>query len=359
MKTSLKWLPAVVAPIVVAGVVAAPAFASSPAARSATPSASQVLTLMAKAKDASFSGTVQQTSDLGLPDLSSALGGLGASGAQTSDILDLLTASHTAKVYVDGATKQRVQVLDSLAERDVVRNGRTVWTWDSSTDTAVKTTLPSKTATDDATPPATPQDLADRLVADVRSTSTLSVSSGSTAGRDTWRLTLAPTAAQADGTLVSRAVLSIDAKTGVPLAVQVNATGQKTPAVSVAFSSVDFSTPAASNFTFTPPKGAKVTTKTLPSSHHTASPDNRRPESFEGPTVTGSGWTSILAIPAGSLGSGMADLTAAQSHALNELTQSADGGRGLQTSLFSVFVTDEGAVYAGAVPLASLESAAK
>ncbi|WP_243063877.1 hypothetical protein [Humibacter sp. RRB41] len=367
MKRLLKWLPAIVAPVVVAGVVAAPAFATtaspgraeSVATATKTPTPAQALALIAKAKGAHYSGTVRQTSDLGLPDLSSALGELGASGSQSSDILDLLTASHTAKIYVDGSTKQRVQVLDSLVERDVVRNGRTVWTWDSKANAAVKVTLPSKTARNDATPSATPQDLATKLVAQAKKSSTLTVSKGSTAGRSVWRVTLAPKASQAADTLVAKVVLSVDAKTGVPLAVQVDAAGQKSPAVTVGFSSVDFSTPAASNFTFTPPKGAKVTTKKLSASSHTASPDNRRPGSFEGPTVTGTGWTSIVAVPAGSLGAGTAGLTAAESHTLNELTQSVDGGRGLQTSLFSVFLTDDGSIYAGAVPLSTLESAAK
>jgi outer membrane lipoprotein-sorting protein len=358
----LKWLPALVAPAVVAGAVAAPAFAAGTAGSQAsavhasTPSASQVIALIAKAKNAHYSGTIEQTNDLGLPELPSGAMGGTSSDAQASGILELLTTPHKARVYVDGAAKQRLQVLDSLAERDVVRNGTDLWTWDSKTDKAVHVTLPSKTGPTDgasSAPSATPQSLADQLVKKASVDSTLTVSKGSVASRQVWRLTITPKTSQ---TLVGKAVLSVDTKTGVPLAAEIDARGQKSAAGSVAFSSVDFAKPAASNFTFTPPKGAKVTHTTLPS--HTAKPDSRRPGSFEGPTVIGSGWTSILAVPAGALGSGMSGLTSSQSHTLAQLTQSVDGGRGLQTSLFSVLMTDDGRLFAGAVPLSALESAA-
>jgi len=362
MKKMMKWLPALVAPAVVAGAVvgvsAAPAFASEssgPAAsvtQMSTPSASTVLALMAQAKNAHYSGTIEQTSNLGLPELPA--GATGGSAGQASGMLELLTAPHKARVYVDGPSKQRLQVLDSLAERDVVRNGTKVWTWDSQKNQAVKVTLPSKTAAKDAAGSATPQDLATTLVGKADKDSTLSVSKGSQAGRAVWKLTVTP---KTSDTLVGKAVLSVDTKTGVPLAAEVDARGQDSAAASVEFTSVDFGTPAASNFTFTPPKSAKVTHKTLTS--HPSHPDNRMPGSFEGPTVVGSGWTSVVAVPAGSLGAGVAGLTADESHTLTQLTQPVDGGRGLQTALFSVLLTDDGRLYAGAVPLSALESAAK
>lgn len=363
MKRLLKWLPAIVAPVVVAGVVSAPAFAAGTGgatqafAHASTPSAAQVLASIARAKDAHYSGTVEQTSDLGLPELPTAAAGAGSPAAEASGILELLTASHKARVYVDGPSKQRVQVLDNLAERDVVRNGTDLWTWDSKTDKAVHVTLPSKTAPQNGasgTPTATPQDLANRLVQNVGKDSTLTVSKGSVASRAVWRLTVTP---KTSDTLVGKAVLSVDTKTGVPLAAQLDARGPKSAAAAVTFTSVDFGTPGASNFRFTPPKGAKVTQKTVPT--HSAHPDHRVPGSFEGPTVIGSGWTSIAAVPAGALGAGLSGLTGDQSHLLNELTQSVDGGRGLQTSLFSVLITDDGRLFAGAVPLTALESAAK
>ena len=374
MKRLLKWLPALVAPVVVVGAMAAPAFAgarTAESAKSGTPSASAVLALVAKSGTAHYSGTLRQTSDLGLPDLSSLQTGSGAGSADgTAGILDLLTAPHTAKVYVDGPRKQRVQVLDSLAERDVIRNGHQVWVWDSKKNTALHVTSPTTSAARGDAPTTTPQDLAGRLLSEAKNDTTFRVTKGSVAGRSVFTLTATPKPA---GTLVSKAIVSVDTKTGVPLRVELDAHGQATPAASVSFSSIDFRRPAAKNFAFTPPKGAKVTTKRLSTpganTPNTStpgtvqqSPDNRRPGSFEGPSVIGSGWTSILAVPAGSSGSafgGLGELTADQSHLVNQLTQKVSGGRGLQTSVFSLLLTDDGRVYAGAVPLSALESAAR
>lgn len=362
---TMKWLPALVAPVVVAGVVAAPAFASGADASethaavvTSTPSAADVLASIAKSTKAHYSGTIQQTSELGLPELPAGM--TGSSEQQASGILELLTAPHKARVYADGPSKQRLQVLDSLAERDVVRNGTSVWIWDSSTQKATHVTLPSKSAQadGDSGAPATPAQLAAQLVKKAGEDSTLTVSKTSVASRSAWRLTITP---KTSDTLVAKANIAVDTKTGVPLSAAIDARGQKTPAATVAFTTIDFAKPAASNFEFTPPKGASVTKKSLPSrgTGHASHPDNRVQGSFEGPSVVGSGWSAILAVPAGALGPGMSGLTADQSHLLAQLSQPVEGGRGLQTSLFSVLLTNDGRMYAGAVPLSALEAAAR
>ena len=353
MTRFVKWLPAIVAPVVVAGVVAAPAFAGQASGVRTTPSAASVLALVAKAKDAHYSGTLQQTSDLGLPDLPSSMST--GSGGQTTSILELLTAPHSARVYVDGPNKQRLQVLDSLAERDVIRNGRQVWSWNSKNDTAVHVTLPTMREAQASAPSATPQSVADQLIARAGEDTRFRVSQGAVAGRSVWTLTATP---KTSGTLVSKAVVSVDEQTGVPLAAELDARGQQKAAVSIAFTTIDFGMPQASNFSFTPPAGARVKDKTPPA--HAESPDHQSPGSFEGPTVTGSGWSSVVEVPASAQngGSGLSGLTGSQSKLLDELTQHVAGGRGLQTSLFSVLIKDDGTVYAGAVPLSALESAA-
>ncbi len=125
MKKS-AWLPAVIAPVVVAGAVAAPVIANAadtPIAGS-DPTAAQVIASIAQSKDAQYSGRLSQTSDLGLPELPTGSGGSSLEG-DASSALDLLTQSHTARIYVDGADKQRVQVLQQLAEQDVVRTAPT------------------------------------------------------------------------------------------------------------------------------------------------------------------------------------------------------------------------------------------
>jgi outer membrane lipoprotein-sorting protein len=365
IKKSARWLPAVVAPVlVIAGVVAIPAVAN---ADSTPPSktAQQVLALIAGSKDAAYSGTVTQSSDLGLPQLPTTGPGSSSSGSDsTSQILDLLTASHTARVFADGSTKERLQVLDTLAERDVVRNGNDVWTYDSKTKAATHITLPSKGSDSTGATPSpsatalTPSQLAQKFVTAITPTTKLSVSrTDQVAGRSVYALTLTPDATSSSTpTLVSHVTLSVDAQTGLPLKVVVDARGQKSDAFSVGFSKIDFSTPAASTFEFTPPKGAKVTTPTAP----THKPGTHTPHGDRAkPTVSGTGWSSIVELPARPAGSSTKTPGADQSALLSELTTPVAGGKALQTSLLSVLLLDDGRVLIGSVPIASLEAAAQ
>ncbi|WXF90468.1 hypothetical protein WDV91_14010 [Curtobacterium flaccumfaciens pv. flaccumfaciens] len=68
MKKS-AWLPAVIAPVVVAGAVAAPmiANAANDPIAGTNPSAAAVIASIAKSSDAQYSGKLSQTSALGLP----------------------------------------------------------------------------------------------------------------------------------------------------------------------------------------------------------------------------------------------------------------------------------------------------
>lgn len=374
MKNSVRWLPAVVAPVLIAaGAIAIPAVAHA-ASTPPSKTAQQVLSLIAGAKDAAYSGTVEQSSDLGLPQLPSVGPGSSRTGSDaTSQILDLLTASHTARVFVDGSKKERLQVLDTLAERDVVRNGSDVWTYDSKTKAATHMVLtphtpgshfatpgvetPGTTQTETLTPAA----LADKFLAAIDPSTSVSVSStASVAGRPVYELELTP---KASGTLVASVTLSVDARTGLPLKVVVDARGQKADAFTVGFSSIDFSTPAASLFQFTPPKGATVTS---PTTDKPVAPKSGADTVAVKPTVTGTGWASIVELPAGvaetgarAPGASAPGASASQSKLLNELTTKVAGGRALQTSLLSVLMTDDGRILVGAVPIASLEAAAQ
>ncbi len=371
---SVRWLPALLAPVlVVAGVVAVPAVANA-VSNPPSKTAQQVLTLISGSKDAAYSGTVQQSSDLGLPQLPSLGTGPSAGSDSSAQILDLLTASHTARVFVDGQGKQRVQVLDTLAERDVVHNGAELWTYDSKTNSATHATLstlngkhPGSSSPDVSNPDATtlnPAQLADRFITAIApSTSVAVTSTGQVAGRSVYELTLTP---KSGTTLVGSVTLAVDAQTGLPLKVTVDARGQKSDAFTVGFSSIDFSTPAASTFSFTPPKGATVTNSTPRDGSSTTKPAQTGEKSAHPqPTVTGTAWNSIVTIPAMAGGAPAGGATTSlptsgsESTLINELLTPVAGGRALQTSLLSVLLMDDGRVLVGAVPVASLEAAAQ
>jgi outer membrane lipoprotein-sorting protein len=365
MNKLTRWAPALAAPVVIVGAaIAVPAIAQAEQPLPAK-SPAQVLALIAKSEHAAYSGTITQSTDLGLPDLSSIEKQLGAMGIQDTSALNLITSSHTVRVYTDGKDGQRLQLLDSLAERDVVRNGDSVWLYSSSDNAATHLTFTGKSAAADAgaqasAPDATPADLATKLIGALQPSTTFDVStSARVAGRAAYRLTLTP---KDPGTLVADATVAVDAETGVPLEVSVYAKGQAKPAAQLAFSSIRFGAPDAARFRFTPPKGASVETQTV---------DPRFPAQDEGlrlfdlpsipaderPTVTGDGWGAIAELPAGSLDYGQA--SGGDTSGLLNLLQAVDGGHGLQTALVSVLITDDGRVLAGAVPLTALENAAK
>ena len=368
MNKLTRWVPALAAPVVIIGAaITIPAVAS---AQGPLPSktAEQVLALVAKSDTAAYSGTVQQSSDLGLPDLSALEQQSGSAGASTDSLVDLLTASHTAKVYTDGGTKQRLQVLDSLAERDVVRDGNAVWLYDSAEKAATHVTL-SGTGTDAkaSAPAVTPAQAAAQLVGELQPSTDFAVATNERiAGQPTYRLTLTP---KTSNTLVSTVAIAVDANTGVPLDVSVYAKGQAKPAATIEFSSIHYGTPAASDFAFTPPAGTKVETQALGGVKH---PGAEPPADRAKPTVVGSGWDAIVKLPSvgldstlpssgssSSTGGSSSTSTGTDASTLLNLLQPVSGGRGLQTSLISVLITNDGRVLAGAVPLSTLENAAQ
>ncbi|MFK0006171.1 DUF2092 domain-containing protein [Paenarthrobacter sp. NPDC090520] len=361
-----RWLPALLVPLVlIAGILVGSIQAG--AAPSLPPKTAQdLMAMIANSTVRSLSGTVSQEANLGLPDLSGTSGGPGAGSP-----LEFLTGTHTARVYLDAPGKARLQILDQLAERDVVVNATDAWYYDSTDNSVVHTALPARPGTG-STPSeiprpqaATPAALATRFLAAIDSTTEVTVGQSATvAGRSAYSLTLTP---RSDGTLVESVSLSVDAETGLPLGVTVRAKGQAEPAFSLAYTDLNLATPDASLFTFTPPPGASVTEKAFPAKPALPVPAVPAPEktvpapgttpanpsSHARPAVTGKGWDAIATLPVGSAPPGLTS-----NPQLTQLLQPVSGGRALTTSLASVLILDDGRVLAGMVPLDRLESAA-
>lgn len=359
------WLPAVVVPVVIGvGVLAVPLTAGA-AVDLPDKTAAEVLELAQAADVTAFSGTVEQSSDLGLPDLSSlgTLGGSGgassgaASGTDISSALELLTGSHTARVFVDG-TDARLQVLDSLAERDVVATSDGVWIYDSESASATHVAAPAdghaaaKKAPDAADIP-TPSAVATEILTTLDPSTTVSVGTDATvAGRTVYELILTPKSAD---TLVGSVAIDVDSATGLPLGVAVTAAGSDEPAFSLAFSQLSLDAPDAALFDFTPPAGTTVTEQPLPDAARPGDHDDVAAPQGDGaePTVLGTGWSSIVEIAASEVPAELAD-----SPLLDTAAEAVDGGRVISTTLLSVLFTDDGRILAGAVPPAALEDAA-
>jgi hypothetical protein len=110
--------------------------------------------------------------------------------------------------------------------------------------------------------PPTPQQVARQILAAVGPTTTVSVQRNITiAGQAAYQLAIAPKDSRS---LIGQVRIAIDASKYLPLRVQVFARGATTPAFQIGFTALSFGRPAASNFTFTPPPGAKVKTVKVP-----------------------------------------------------------------------------------------------
>lgn len=346
-----RWTaPAVGVVAVVVALVVSPMVAD--AAPSLPPrTAAELLASTRAAVDHPFSGTVAQTARLGLPDLPS------THGRSTSlSIAALATGSHTARVWYAGPGRTRVALVDDLAETDVIRDDRDVWTWSSTDNAATHLVLPAKAGHPPATSALTPDQAAAAVLQAVDPTTEVSVEgTASVAGRSAYELVLRPRDA---GSLVAQVRLAIDAVTSTPLRVEVFARGGSDPAFETAFTSITFATPAASVFRFSPPPGATVTEQTpQPPPAATAPMPTKAPG--RQPTVVGKGWTSVLVL-AGvdpSVATGSAELDALLGSA-QQVSGSYGSGRVLRTALVSALLLDDGRLLIGSVTPAVLEQAA-
>lgn len=365
-KKWLRWMPAAAVPAVIAAAALAGSLPASAGDPLPAKSAQEVLALMAQHSAPSLSGTLEQTSRLGLPQLPKT----GPSGgSDAASVLELLTGPHTARIFLDGPSNMRVQVLDRLAERNAVRSGDQLWLYSSKDNTATHVTLPADTArhhsyqhpeagTDGVMP--TPADLAAKLLAAADPTTEVTVlPEVNVAGRPAYNLVVTP---RTEGTLIASAAIAVDGQSGLPLSVELKARGQSEPAFKLAFSNVSFQAPDASVFAFSPPPGATVKEVEVPQPSEKAVPgavsgardsDTGHPR----PTVTGTGWESVVEFPAGpaSAESG-ANMTS--DPLLQQAAVAVPGGRLFSTAVVNVLLTDDGRVFAGSVPAERLLTAA-
>jgi outer membrane lipoprotein-sorting protein len=351
---ALRWAaPLAVGAVAVGATLALSRGAASAASPLPPRSAAQLLVDLQTASALTGSGTIVQKADLGLPQLPT------PNGAGSSQLSSLVSGNHTLRVWYDGPEKARLALLGTLGESDVVRNGRDLWIWSSDGNSATHRVVP--VGPGDTTEEfrklteqgLTPQQVADQALAAI--TPTTSVTTDGTArvaGRNAYELVLAPKDA---GSLVGQVRIAMDADRHVPLRVQVLAKKATTPAIEVGFTRISFARPAASQFRFAPPPGAKITEESGSVPRGAAA----RAHGVK-PTVTGKGWTSVLTstLPVGDKKAEAPGGLGTALTALPKVSGSWGSGRVLRSHLFTVLLTDDGRVFAGAVPAERLYAAA-
>ncbi|MHA4948618.1 LolA family protein [Micromonospora sp. SD19] len=365
----LRWLvPATAAVAVIGGGAAIGTFAAEAEPSLPPRTAAQLLVDLQTSRLEGLSGTVVQRADLGLPPLVGLLPG--------NELTTMLTGTHTLRVWYSGPDKQRVALLDTLGEQDVIRNGRDLWTWQSRTNTATHRALSDKAGAFKPAPepaaslPATPQQAADLALGAIDPSTEVSVGRSATvAGRDSYELVLQP---RDQDSLVHQLRIAIDAKQHVPLRFEVLAKGSDQPAFEVAFTQVDYRRPDADQFTFNPPPGVTVTEEKA--ERPAGKPGRVKPEADPQVRAVGDGWTTVLVARLdGALDGGPAagkpatpPAGAAPDVDVSKLlgglpAVSGDWGSGrlFSTRLFTVLLTDDGRVLAGAVTPERLYQAAR
>ena len=412
-----RWALPAGAVIVAGGVLAGTMLASAapPALPRQTP-AQLIASLRHAHMPAAFSATLTETANLGFPSLPS-IGGMSSSPLSPAS---LVSGSHTIQVWSAGPRHLRIAVPVSFGETDLRVNGSQVWLWESQGQKATRIVAPARfrarhymkagpgtkrepARTGQAPGPdwakLSPLQAARKALALAGPTTRVTIPGTTTvAGRNAYQLAIAPRTSQS---LVGRILIAIDAKTRVPLSVQVFARGSSSPAFAIGYTSLTFARPAMSNFTFTPPPGAHVKTMMLPGSLPVATPAPRHtgwsghpPAVARGPLAGaqtfGTGWLSVLAIPSvhamafasghvlpghrmtishagpstayssrvsvsvsGPAGNGLGILAALLKTA-KPVHGAWGSGRLLRTSLVSVLITRKGEVLIGAVTPAVL-----
>ncbi|MEU6234035.1 DUF2092 domain-containing protein [Kitasatospora sp. NPDC047058] len=391
-------VPVAVAAVIATGIGLVPALAADSPPDLPALTAEQVVAKALGSQAQTLSGTVSVSADLGVPAQLLAAGGAAgvragdgagpggpggagnASGASPeAKLTELLGGEHTLRVAVDGPDHQRIGLIEQLAGYELVRNGDQVWAWDSSTNEAVHLTAPQGARPDHHAGqapltgvPATPQEAARRFLTASAGTTAVTVDGTATvAGQKAYQLSVKPTQA---GSTIGEVRIAVAADNGVPLAVLVKGTdGGKV--LDLRFTEVSFAKPPAKTFEFTVPKGAKVTEqKAGDAPKAPAGPDAQR--AAEGLNVVGEGWTAVLTaqLPTGDVpapaegkrhgkgkGDGKGDGPAGMQNPLalaKSLGKPVKGGSLISTKVLNVLVTDDGRVFAGAVTLPVLQSAA-
>lgn len=362
-----RWAVPGTAVVAIAGVVAGlqiPAAQASPVLPARTP-AQLLAAISSHAKLPPLTGTVVESTSLGLPQLPQA-------GSPTS-LASMITGSHTVKVYYQDASHFRLAVPGRASETDIIAGGSKAWLWDSTSNSVTEFVAPAGQPAEKKLAPSpvlTPQQAANQVLKAVGKTTLISVQSNvMVAGDPAYQLVLAP---KDHRSLVGEVLIAIDAKYGMPLRVEVFAKGAKSPAFQVGYTALQFTAPAPANFTFTPPPGASVKVVHLGGASP-AGTGPRQHQAASGFGTYGKSWLTVAELPqkdlmqglgtapaasasASSSGSGPASVMSGDSQqVLNALVGSAKpvsgpwgSGTLLTTSLFSVLMTG-GEVYVGAV----------
>ena len=411
MKISKRWAPAaLVATAITAGTIALPMQANAVDLPDLTPQ--QVMLLM-EGEIQGFSGTIVKTSELGLPPLQMSsmmnedmikemeeklpegfedfVPSLIEQNAITQAV-ELIAGTHKIRVYASNEGT-RVQVLDTMSQRDVVINKDEFWFYDSRKATAItgaivpmdQAELESAGTEAEAKLQeyaaqlqldiSNPEAVANYLMEQIGESTSVSVGKDHrVAGRTAYQLIAQP---NANNSLIESVIVSVDSENGMALDVKVYSKEQELPALHVGFESISFEVPSASMFSFTPPAGTIVETMEVPAELEAQLEKLKAEADLSDLTdeqkaalkaeieakygiapsteLIGEGWESVVylsTIPS------QVPMELLENELFADLMTTVAGGKVFSTPVMNVLITDSGEVYAGAVTIAFLQEVA-
>lgn len=338
------------------GVIAIPADAGEQPPALPAISAQKLVASALQADPAAFQGTVEVDNNLGIPALP---------GGSDMPSLDF----ESATVYSDGNGAGRVAVHDGTDEFTAVRQGRTLWTYDSAENSASKTVLPDRPHNGHSTdaPKATladPAQAASTLLATASESSKVTVDgTANVAQRPAYELVLTPK--PTEKTLLREVRVAIDSETRMPLGLSVMVNGTTEPALRIGFTDIRFGPQPERLFDFTPPDSADVTTRE-PSAERGEQAAEQAGKATRSVHTVGDGWDTVVL---GKLGDEVLAGTRSAPDSqhgrldprrlLEQVGEKVHGpfGSGYLIGLNggNVLITDDGRIAAGAVPQQVLE----
>ncbi|MFF0481282.1 outer membrane lipoprotein carrier protein LolA [Streptomyces sp. NPDC004435] len=388
-KTSRYVVPVAVAGIAAATIGLVPALAASGDPDLPEITAQQLIEKIAASDTQTLSGTFKVSTDLGLPAFDGLLGGLAGGAAQgegegsadpAAQLTKLVSGTHTLKIAADGPERQKLTLLDGKEQYSLVHNGDEVWAYDSrSNEVFHEKGVDGGPGEDAPAPekelPASPKDLAGEVLKAAGDTTSITVGgTANVAGRDAYRLVIEP---KQQGSTVDAITIAVDAATGTPLKFTLDSTSGGKPVLDAGFTKVDFGRPAASEFDFTVPKGAKVTEgDDVEASHKDVEKDLEKEFGGLGDlglggaggfgegdvNVIGEGWTSIARFDSGAPAPKTDEAPKEVQGFLDSLGEKVSGkfgsGTVFKTKIVNALMTDDGKVYVGAVTPEALVDAA-
>ena len=214
----------------------------------------------------------------------------------------------SGRLWLQQGSGVRLESQGSGSDFVVVAGKDGLWTYSSATSTATHYIAPASASSPEpassSSPPTSPTDPLATITAALQrfaATGTVTMGSASTvAGQPSYLLVMTPTSTT---TTVGSLQVAIDAKTFVPLRLQLFAKGDTTPTISAGFTSVSYRHVSDGLFAFTPPTGATVRSATVPSpqsllSNTTAvKPATVKPLTLANATAKAAGFGLTLAVP--------------------------------------------------------------